>query len=347
MPAIAIFLWIAGCGGHSWTLDATETEKVTWPPSGTGRQVTLLREIKGFRNTGTIFSDLLYGHNSSGNIERPVAVAVSRNNRMAVADADKRGVHLYDPAAHSYLFIYSGRDNNGYELNLQTPVSVIFDSGQRLYVTDSTLGKVFIFLKNGEPAGCIEGACGFRFKRPSGIAFSPASGALLLLDTLLNKLFVLDIKGMCQGAEGRRGTGEGEFNFPTHVATDRHGNIFITDALNFRIQIFSGTDNFSGMFGNHGDGSGDFAMPKGVAVDRSGIIYVVDTLFDNIQMFDRQGHLLLTVGRRGTGPGQFWMPSGIFIDSRGLMYVCDTYNHRLQVFTTPGTSQLKNHENQK
>ena len=113
---------------------------------------------------------------------------------------------------------------------------------------------------------------------------------------------------------------------------EREGALYVTDAMNYRIEIFNSSGKFKTLFGHHGDGSGDFAMPKGVAVDSNGIIYVVDSLFDNIQLFDNKGDFFLTVGSRGIGQAEFWLPSGIFIDRSDRLYVCDTYNHRIQVF---------------
>ena len=325
-------LALTGCGTHTWIIEKAETARITWPPAPARARITLLYEIRGFHDSGRMFSDLLYGQDSQGMLGKPAAVTVGTDGRLAVADMAKKGVHLYDPSRKTYTFISAGRDAAGNIMPLKTPVGITFDDSGMLYVADSTRRRVFIFDQKGTPSGSITEACGTRLRRPSGIAFSPRHGTILLLDTLLNRLLVLDRRGVCHESTGSRGTGQDEFNFPTHIATDGNGGIYITDALNFRIKILQGAGGDATWFGHHGDGSGDFAMPKGVAVDRTGIIYVADTLFDNIQLFDRQGRLLLTVGGRGTGPGEFWMPSGIFIDANSRLYVCDTWNKRVQVF---------------
>ena len=105
----------------------------------------------------------------------------------------------------------------------------------------------------------------------------------------------------------------------------------MTDAMNFRIQIFDSSGRFLTAFGHQGDGSGDFAVPKGVAADRDRVVYIVDSLFDNVQLFNENGDFLLTVGVRGTMPGEFWLPSGIFIDAHDKLYVCDSFNKRIQI----------------
>jgi tripartite motif-containing protein 71 len=38
---------------------------------------------------------------------------------------------------------------------------------------------------------------------------------------------------------GVKGTGNGEFNGPEGISVDSHGNVYVTDAENHRIQKFS------------------------------------------------------------------------------------------------------------
>lgn len=59
------------------------------------------------------------------------------------------------------------------------------------------------------------------------------------------------------------------------------GSIYITDAMNFRVQRFGPDGLVRSLFGQAGDGTGDFAKPKGVAVDSAGTIYVVDALHNS------------------------------------------------------------------
>jgi DNA-binding beta-propeller fold protein YncE len=214
---------------------------------------------------------------------------------------------------------------------MRTPVAVIFDDANRLFVSDSS-GRVYAFGANGTPLFTLHEVGGKKLLRPTGLAFSPNRKLLYVVDTLAHTLYALDAKGALVFEAGGRGEETGRFNFPTHVAWARPGELFVADSLNFRIQILSEDGTFLEAFGRHGDGSGDFAMPKGLAVDKDGAVYVADSLFDVVQLFDRRGNFLLTLGRRGVDAGEFWLPSGIFIDEGGELYVCDTYNHRIQVF---------------
>jgi len=130
---------------------------------------------------------------------------------------------------------------------------------------------------------------------------------------------------------GKRGPGEGQFNFPTHIAA-KNGFIYVVDALNFRVQVFDGSGKFIRVFGSPGRGGGNFSKPKGIAVDGQRRIFVADAMFDNVQIFNSEGRFLYYFGGPGQGQGEFWMPTGIMVDSDDTIWVADTYNNRIQVF---------------
>jgi sugar lactone lactonase YvrE len=144
---------------------------------------------------------------------------------------------------------------------------------------------------------------------------------------------VLCTRGSLIARIGERGSGPGEFNFPTNVTVDRTGRLYVSDSLNSRVQAFDADFSHAGVIGARGTAAGSFSQPKGIAVDGDDHLYVVDAHFEAVQIFDRQGRLLLGFGREGSGPGEFWIPAGIHIDrSVNRIYVADTYNRRVQVF---------------
>jgi sugar lactone lactonase YvrE len=211
----------------------------------------------------------------------------------------------------------------------QSPVAVA-RHGPTIFVADSALGKVLAFDEKGKPQFEITN----ELERPSGLAL--AGDRLLVADSQRHQVVLYDLGGKFISKFGRRGTGPGEFNFPTHVSVDAAGLIYVTDSLNDRIQVFDANGRFQRSFGSVGDGPGHFSRPKGIAVDRSGHVYVVDAVFDNVQVFDGQGRLLMNWGESGPAPGEFWLPNAIVISSKNEIYVADSYNHRIQVFSYIG-----------
>ena len=335
-PAALLFpALLAGCSS-SWHLRTAEAPfALQWPYSPAAARLTYVRALTGLSASATVGSTLAavaFGNEKSeaNAFVLPVAVATWRDGRMAVADMGRAAVHLYLPREARYLRLTGPKKEP-----MRTPVGVAFDGDGRLFVSDSS-GRVYAFGSDGAFLFTIRSAGSEPLRRPTGLAFSPQKKLLYVVDTLAHTIYALDARGELAFAVGGRGNGDGQFNFPTHVAVTPKGDLVVADSLNFRIQILDGDGKFLGAFGHHGDGSGDIAMPKGIAVDPDGVVYVADSLFDLVQLFDREGRFLLTLGRRGVDFGEFWMPSGVFIGEGGELYVCDTYNHRIQVFRIAG-----------
>lgn len=123
---------------------------------------------------------------------------------------------------------------------------------------------------------------------------------------------------------------------PNAVAVDSSGNVFVSDAGNNRVQVFTKNGTFLWAWGSVGTGNGQFNYPTGIAVDRSGNVYVSDSGNNRIQVFNSTGDFLRTWGTYGIGAGQFNSPNGIAIDKNGTVYVLDTGLNRIQVFTDTG-----------
>ena len=171
------------------------------------------------------------------------------------------------------------------------------------------------------------------FDSLAGIAIDRARNLLYVVDSSRHQILCYSTtNGERVRSIGRRGSGDGELNFPTNVFVDRQGRVYVADTLNFRVQVFDATGAFVRTFGVLGDGPGTFNRPKGVAVDSEGHIYVADAAFDNFQIFDAEGQLLLYVGRGGFDAGQFMLPAGLYIDDRDRIFVADQGNSRVQVF---------------
>ena len=132
------------------------------------------------------------------------------------------------------------------------------------------------------------------------------------------------------------GTHDDEFRFPSGIAVDAAGNIYIADQFNHRVQKWVPGAK-QGITVAGGRGQGDAAdqldYPMGVAVDKEGNLYVSDAANQRIQKFSPSNAYGITVAGgngRGNKANQFNMPFGICLDNEGNIYVADNYNHRIQ-----------------
>jgi DNA-binding beta-propeller fold protein YncE len=257
-------------------------------------------------------------------LSRPFGLSLDDSGNLVLTDTGGGAVCNLDLQRKKWLR-WTAAGKTGFV----SPVAAV-RRDKTFYVADSALGQLLAFDEKGRLQFSITN----QLERPSGLAL--LDNHLLVVDSQLHQVVIFGLRGEFISKFGKRGAGDGEFNFPTHIAVDGRHQIFVTDSLNNRVQIFTSDGRFVRAFGSAGDGPGHFSRPKGVAVDSRGHVYVVDAVFCNVQIFDDQGRLLLDFGEPGSASGQFWLPNAIAINSRDEIFVADSFNHRLQVFRYTG-----------
>ena len=60
---------------------------------------------------------------------------------------------------------------------------------------------------------------------------------------------------------GSQGSGDGQFMFPTGVAVDGDGDVYVADRDNNRIQKFTSSGGYLTQWGSYGSGNGQFNTP--------------------------------------------------------------------------------------
>jgi sugar lactone lactonase YvrE len=146
-----------------------------------------------------------------------------------------------------------------------------------------------------------------------------------------------------------------ELNYPTGIAFDSSGNLYIADHVNHRIRKVDTSGNITTIAGNGtlgylGDSaaatSAELDSPCGVAVDSSGNVYIADTLNHVIRKV-AGGTITTFAGDQSLGSGytgdtaaatsaQLNTPVGIVVDSAGNVWIADTGNSVIREVTTDG-----------
>ncbi len=143
------------------------------------------------------------------------------------------------------------------------------------------------------------------------------------------------------------------FSFPTGVAKDSAGNLFVTDASSNSVQKITPdgiVSPFAGSMGVAGtnDGTGAaarFNQPNGIAIDGADNLYVADTGNALIRMITPAGAVTTLAGsaanrgnRDGVGTGAwFTKPMGIAADRNGNLYVADALAETIRRITPDGS----------
>ena len=182
-----------------------------------------------------------------------------------------------------------------------------------------------------------------QYSSPWGVAVD-RSGQVLIADSGNHRIqrttawtnAMTDLAGTFLGELGHNGKAAGELEFPSDVAPDAEGNLYVVDSGNDRVQKLTAAGKPLASWGGPGSGPGQFATPLGIALGPDGSVYVTDSLNHRIHKLDASGRFLAVWGEPGNGPGQFAGPAGIAVDGAGRVYAVDRGNDRVQVFDATG-----------
>ncbi|MGH7179247.1 MAG: hypothetical protein ACREJC_17855, partial [Tepidisphaeraceae bacterium] len=124
--------------------------------------------------------------------------------------------------------------------------------------------------------------------KPVGLSVGP-DGNLYVPDTHYHRVIVYRPDGTEIRRWGTRGTGPGQFMYPTDIAFDSKGRIYVSEyGDNDRIQVFDQNLNFLFSFGAFGSGDGLFSRPQSMLIDGDQL-FVTDSCNHRICVFKTDG----------------------------------------------------------
>lgn len=323
----------------------SETTPKVWPAPPETARYRYVGELTGEENfrpdnlakrsTATKLFDWLVGLTGTNTspvvLQRPQSGTVDAEGRIYVTDISRGAVYVFDKPAGKLEVWGLARANTRFK----APIGIALGGQADILVADAELHSVVRLDQHGNPIGEFGGNA---LKRPTGLARDAQQGIVYVSDTYAHDIKVFNDEGTLLKTIGQRGEGDGEFNFPTHLAFT-NGQLYVTDTLNSRIQVFDADGKLVKKFGQRGLYVGNLVHPKGVAVDSASNIYVVESLYDQLLVFNNQGETLLALGGNGKEAGQFYLPAGVWIDNQNLIYIADMFNGRVTILQFLGDSQ--------
>jgi DNA-binding beta-propeller fold protein YncE len=308
-----------------------------WPDPPDKPRIKYDRSLQGKDELGgSSVLETVVGKEPSPGLHQPMGVAVSDDGqRLYVVDFAWNAVFVFDLAGKTLRLI--GNDES---FGLTEPIGVALDEQENVYVTDTGSRSVKVYDRSGRFLRSIGKDL---LVRATGLAIDKNSRRLYVVDTGQNdeqahKIKVFDLEGNLLSEIGRRGNGDGEFNFPTFAAVDSQGRLYVADTANFRVQVFGADGKFLSKLGRAGDRIGDFGRPKAVALDTFGNVYVLDSHYSNVQVFNPHGDLLLTFGGPGLYPGLLLSPTAMVIDKQNQIYVSNYLGKRVDIYRLINTT---------
>ena len=251
------------------------------------------------------------------------------------------------------------------EVAVDASGNAFFSSGNTVLRLDGITGVLTLIAGNGTYgfSGDNNAAANAQLAAPSGVAVDFA-GNLYIADE--NNLRVRKVSNGIITTVAGSGTGgysgdngpavNAQLSYPSGVAVDNSGNLYIADAYSNCIRKVSNglitTVAGTGIAGFSGDGglatSAHLTGPTGVAVDAAGNLYIADTGNGRIRLVSKG--VINTVAGGGTSFGDngpatsalLSFPYGLAVDPAGNLYISDPGSDRVRkivngvIFTVAG-----------
>jgi sugar lactone lactonase YvrE len=322
---------------------------------------------------------------TSSMLNRPLYVAVDALGNIYINDASNNRIRMVTKSSGVITTVagdgtqeYKGDGGLATSAGLHYPAGIAVDSSGNLYIADAIIDRVRMVTKS---TGIITTVAGDGtqggYKGDGGLAtsaglFYPAgiavdsSGNLYIADTYNHRIrLVTQSTGIIttvagNGTRGYRGDGglatAAGLDTTYGVAVDASGNLYIADALSFRIRMVTKSTGIITTVAGDGSqvysGDGGLATAAGVyypncvAVDASGNIYFADTPKHRIRMVTKSTGIITTVAGDGTqgykGDGGLatsaglYNPYGVAVDASGNLYIADPFNNRIRMVSFNG-----------
>jgi DNA-binding beta-propeller fold protein YncE len=269
----------------------------------------------------------------------PYGVAVDSKGRLYVADTKVGAIFVFNTDTDDLELI-----KHGTHAKFGSIFGLAMDDNDNLFVSDGEYHHVLVFDATHK---LVAGFGDDVMKDPNGMAIDAENRFLYVADTQLDQVLVYDadtyklLRRIGTTGKDHTLTDPGNFSKPTNVALDKEGNLYVTDTLNDRVEIFDADGTFIRTFGKNGDGPGDFARPKGIAIDADGHVWVADAMLNRVQVFTPLGGLLLAFGSFGILPAQFQALTGLTIDKNNRVFTSEQMLGRVQMYRYTTNAEAK------
>jgi sugar lactone lactonase YvrE len=326
--------------------------------------------ISTFAGTGGCCSSGDGGPATSAQLSYPQAVATDGSGNVYIADAQRirkvdAGGTITTVAGTYYGF--AGDGGAATSAQLRNPTGIAVSASGDLYIADggnnrirkvtASDGHIQTIVGGGSPgfAGDNGAATSAQFAFPQGVAVDLASN-VYIADQSNHRIRKVAPDGTVStvagtgtaGFSGDGGPATSAFlSYPNAVAVDASGNLFISDASNYRIRKVTPGGTITTVAGNgvccgfNGDGgpatAAQLNYSNGLAIDASGVLYIADTYNQRVRTVGVDG-IINTIAGTGTagssgdgGPAtlaQVGYPVTVALDSVGNLYVGSYYGAR-------------------
>ena len=318
------------------------------------------------------------GSATRASLSQPNGLAVDGVGNLYIADEENHRIRKV--ITSGIITTIAGTGQKGFagdaglatNAQLEQPAGVAVDAAGNIYIADSvnqrirkvgldgiitTVAGTGMVAFGGDGGPAVDASLNF----PEGVTVD-GSGNLFIADTQNHRIRQVSLGGIITTVAG---TGTASFagdggpataaalNFPTTVAVDAAGALYIADFSNGRVRkVSAGTISTlagNGSFKYGGDGaaatSAFLDQPLGVAADSDGNFYIADTENHRIRKVAPDGAITTVAGtgvQGFSGDGglatiaELSAPRAVALNTNGNLYIADTGNASIRRVSPSG-----------
>ncbi|MEY4568900.1 MAG: hypothetical protein RLZZ398_339 [Verrucomicrobiota bacterium] len=314
------------------------------------------------------------GTGRNARFDFPGRMAINASGDIFVCDVNNYTIRKITPSGVVTTFAGKAGDDGienglGTAARFKKPNGLAFGQGGNLFVADeytirkiTPTGQVSTYLGSPENSGHADGSgASVRFAYLEGIA-SDAGGNLYVASLgnhTIRKITPAGLVSTIAGSPGLPGSADGlgsvaRFNFPSGIAVDGAGVVFVTDQQNHTIRKITTSGQvttLAGLAGASGRVEGSstaarFNTPFDIVAAADGNLYVADFQNGRIRKVTSTGSVTTLAGGASISPtgaydgtgtaANFGNSSGIAQSSNGDLWMSDSGNTTVRKVTLAG-----------
>lgn len=310
--ALVLSAFAGGCASKGPVQASGEKVYSFWPPAPNAPRIQYLTTFNSSIDIApepSRLEKLVYGNapTNAYPINKPYGVRMA-NGCIYVCDIRGGGLTVLDLRKQQTRVMGATGTTT-----IKKPVDLTITPDGMKYVVDSVQRAILVFDAN---EAFVQA---FRMDDSAPVGIAAYENLLYVSDFKNAHVKVLDrATGRLIKTIGERGGDDGMFIGILGVATDKAGNLYVSDTIKCRIQKFAPDGTLLMAFGETGNRMGQFVRPKQLDVGSDGHIHVVDAAFNNVQVFDSEGKVVGYYGSLGRHPGAMDLPAGLDIHEADL-----------------------------
>ena len=239
----------------------------------------LNHRVQIFNSNGDFIRSFGRQGSNQGEFFNPFSITFDKDGKIFVADSNNHRAQIFNGEG-KFMGMFGG--DGSLDSQLSDPWGLSLDSQGNIIVTDSGSKLIKIFSPDGNFLMKIGGPGSFSCP----IHCVRWNEFLIVSDSHDHSIKIFNREGEYKYNFGKKGGGNGEFNYPRFLSVTKSGLLMVCDEDNHRIQVFELNGKFVGKFGTKGSNLAEFVCPFSVAMLSNDQIVVSDRNNHRIQIFE-------------------------------------------------------------